>query len=61
MRKIVMVLMLTTVLLFCAVSVAAEMAKEGTESGKGYFKTCMKGGIDHENSTFKRPSLSPKQ
>ncbi len=33
MRKIVMALMLTTVLLFCAVSVAAEMAKEGTLSG----------------------------
>jgi len=61
MRKTIMALILTTVLSVCAVSVAAEMAKEGTGSGKGYFKTCMKGGIDHENSTFKRPSLSPKQ
>ena len=37
MRKTIMALMLTTVLLVCAVSVAAEMAKEGTGSGKGYY------------------------
>ena len=33
MRKIVMALMITTVFLFCAVSVAAEMPKEGTLAG----------------------------
>ncbi len=37
MRKTIMALMLTTVLLVCAVSVAAEMAKEGTSSGKGFY------------------------
>jgi len=34
MRKTIMALMLTTVLSVCAVSVAAEMAMEGTD-GKG--------------------------
>ena len=33
MRKTIMALMITTVLSICAVSVAAEMAKEGTLSG----------------------------
>ncbi|HDZ90138.1 MAG: hypothetical protein JRJ09_03920 [Deltaproteobacteria bacterium] len=37
MRKTIMALMLTTVLSVCAVSVAAEMAMEGTGSGTGYY------------------------
>ncbi len=37
MRKTIMALMLTTVLLVCAVSVAAEMAKEGSGSAKGHY------------------------
>ena len=37
MRKTIMALMLTTVLSVCAVSVAAEMAKEGTGSARSYY------------------------
>ena len=37
MRKTIMALMLTTVLSICAVSVAAEMAKEGSGSAKAFY------------------------
>lgn len=34
---------------------------QSLERSLQFLKAYMKGGIDHENTTFKRPSLSPKQ